>query len=348
MSPRGMPGLDPVNDTPAITQHLVAQGEAMGKARLLPIAAITVGRAGQRLSEMFTLREAGAVAFGEGDLSLADPALLRRAMEYAHAVRRPVFEFPEDPALAAKGVMHEGVVSTRLGLKGLPAAAEEVRVWRAVVLAEQTGAQIHVGPISTRGSVRALRLAKAEGLPVSASVTATHLHLTDEMVSERSYDTLLRLRPPLRSAADVAALREAVGEGIIEVITSHHRPQAPVDKALSFALAAPGAIGLQTALGLTLRAAAEAGWPLATVIERLATGPAQVLGRRAELASGAPADLVIFDPEVKVRVEAGALASKARNTPWLEQTLPGRVAWTVVGGRVVYAADAPDHLESTL
>lgn len=334
-----VPGRDPANDNHAITQFLVERGLRIGKARVLPVAAVSLARAGERLTEMFTLREAGAVAFGDGDRGLADAGLLRRAMEYAHAVGCPVFDYPEEPSLAGKGVMHEGPVATRLGLKGVPAAAEEVRVWRAVALAEQTGARVHVGPISTAGSVRALAYAHENSVPVTASVSATHLHLTDADIETRGYDTRLRLRPPLRPQADVCALRGAVGAGLVQAITSLHRPQAGVDKDLEFDLAAPGAIGLQTALGLTLRVAQEEGWSLSTVIERLATGPADVLGREGgALVVGAAADVVVFDPEAKVRVEAGALASKARNTPWLEQALPGRVVLTVVGGRVVYAA----------
>ncbi|MCB9524343.1 MAG: dihydroorotase [Myxococcales bacterium] len=334
------PASDPANDCAAITGFLVRRAAEVGGARLLPIAALTLGREGKRLSEMFTLREAGAVAFGDGDRAVVDSGLLRRGMEYAHAVGVPVFEFPEDRRLSGRGTMHEGPVATRLGLKGVPAAAEDVMVWRAVALAEQTGARIHLGPLSTAGAVRAVRLAKAQGLPVTAAVSATHLHLTDEAVAESGYSTHLRLRPPVRGEADRAALRAGLADGTLDAVTSHHSPQTFEDKALEFDLAAPGAIGLGTALGLTLRWAEIEGRPLADVVRALATGPAGVLGRGASIQAGDVADLVVFDPDARTRIEGGQLASKARNTPWLGHALPGRVQWTVVGGRVVHRATA--------
>lgn len=334
------PGTLPPNDHRALTERLVARGRELGRARVLPVAAATVGRKGDRLTEMFDLRDGGAVAFGDGGRSIRDAGLLRRAMEYARAVGAPIFEFPEDPTLVHGGVMHEGPVATRLGLKGVPAAAEEIGVWRAVALARQTGARVHVGPISTAGAVRGIRLARAEGLPVSCAVTAAHLHLTDEAIAESTYDTCLRVRPPLRPQADVEALRGAVAEGLVDAVSSGHRPQAEVDKALEFDLAEPGMIGLETTLGLVLRLVDAGRLTLGDAVARLTAGPAAVLGSElGSLRAGATADVVVFDPVAKVRIEAGNLASRARNTPFLGQAMPGRVVWTVVGGRMAYAAE---------
>jgi dihydroorotase len=323
-----------------VTELIRARAQAVGRARILPIAALTRGCKGERLTEMFDLREGGAVALGDGSRAVADAGLLRRAMEYARAVGLPVFEHPEDAALAGKGVMHEGPVATRLGLAGVPAAAEDVVVMRDIAVAEHTGARLHLGPISTRGAVRAVRMAKDAGLPVTCAVTAAHLHLTDEALAE-AYDPNLRVRPPLRSADHVEALRAAVADGTIDAVASGHRPQSPVEKDVELDLAGPGMIGLETALGLVLRLVHAGALSLPAAIARLATGPARALGLEfGRLSVGAPADVVVFDPDARVRVEAAGLASRARNTPFLGQVLPGKVDVTLVGGRIVYSAEA--------
>ncbi|MCA9537586.1 MAG: dihydroorotase [Myxococcales bacterium] len=333
------PDTHPVNDSRAVTEYLVRRAAAVAGVRVLPIAALTLGREGKRLTEMFDLREGGAVAFGEGDRAIADAGLMRRALEYARALDAPVFEYPEDAKLAGRGVIHEGPVATRLGLEGAPAAAEDVIALRALALAEQTGARIHLGPISTRGSVRALRLARAEGLPITASVSALHLHFTDEDVAA-DWSTDLRLRPPLRPRGHVEALRAAVAEGLVEAISGHHWPQGLAEKQTPFGRAEPGAIGFETTLGLTLRLVESGVFDLQTAVARLTSGPARVLGLPAgRLTPGAPADVVVFDPRARTRIDGQTLASKARNTPLLGQALPGRVASTVVGGRVVYDAE---------
>ncbi len=331
---------EPVNDARAVTELLATRGRAVGKARILPVAAITRGGRGERLTEMFDLRDGGAVALGDGARSVADAGVLRRAMEYARAVGLPVFEHPEDARLAGAGVMHEGTVSTRLGLAGVPAAAEDVVVMRDLAIAEHTGARLHLGPVSTRGAVRALRAAREAGVRVTCAVSAAHLHLTDEAVAE-AYDTNLRVRPPLRPAEHVDALRAALADGTIDAVASGHHPQSPVEKQVEFDLAEPGMIGLELALGLVLRLVQAGVLTLATAIERLSAGPARVLGLDAgRLAAGAPADVVVFDPDARVRIEAAALASRSRNTPFLGQALPGKVDVTLVGGRVVYSAES--------
>ena len=306
----------PTNDTRSVTEHLVRRAMDLGTVRVRPVAALTKGCEGLRLTEMFDLREAGAVAFGDGAHAIADAALLRRGLEYARAVGLPVFEYPEDARLAHKGVMHEGEVATRLGLKGVPAAAEDIIVLRTIALAELTGARVHLGPISTRGAVRAIRRAKDAGIAVSCAVTAAHLHLTDAKVAE-AFDTNLRVRPPLRPQADVDALHEGLRDGTIDAVTSGHSPQSAVEKAVEFGIAEPGILGLETTLGLLLRLVDAEVLTLADAIARLTSGPASALGIDAgRLAAGTPADVTVVDLDARVRIEPSTLASRSRNTPF--------------------------------
>lgn len=321
----------PTNDTRAVTEMIVRRAASFAGCRVLPMGALTQGRAGRRLTEMYDLRDAGAVALGDGDACVIDAGLLRRAMEYAGAVGLPVFEHPEDPALAGHGVMHEGPVSTRLGLNGVPSVAEEAIVVRDLALCAATRARLHLGPLSAAASIEAVRRAKAAGLPVSCAVTAAHLHLTDEAVAA-AYSPQLRSRPPFRSAVDCEALRAGVRDGTIDAIASGHRPQSPVEKDLEFDLAEPGLVGLETTLGLVLRLVDEGALTLGQALGALATGPARVLGRPCGFAAGAPADVVVFEPAARARISGADLASRSRNTPFLGQALPGLVRYTLVGG----------------
>jgi len=328
------PATDPVMETPEAVAGVVAQGAALGRVRLRPVGALTAGLEGQRLTEMFALRAAGAVAVGDGGRAIRDTGLLRRALEYARAADLPVCLFPEDRDLKGKGVMHEGPVATRLGLAGIPAAAEALAVTRALLLAELTGARVHVGPVSTAQAVARLAEAQARGLAVTAVVTAAHLHLTDEAIAE-GFDPNLRVRPPLRPLTDVLALRAAVAAGVVQAIASGHEPRSPAEKSEAFAEAATGMAGLETALGLVLELVQQGVLDLPTALARLSMGPARALGLPAEgLAVGSVADLVVFDPTARVRVDG--LLSRARNTPFLGRALPGRVHHTLVGGRVVF------------
>ncbi|MEZ4434613.1 MAG: dihydroorotase [bacterium] len=336
------PDTHPANDTRAVTEYLARRAADVSPVRVWPVAALTHRREGRRLTEMHDLRAAGAVAFGEGDRAIADPALMRRALEYASATGAPVFEFPRDPQLAGKGVMHEGATSTRLGLPGIPAAAEDVIALRAYALARQTRAPIHLGPISTRGALEAVRLAKSAGLSFTCAVTATHLHLTDDAIA-RAYDPALNLSPPLRPAADRDALRAALADGTIDAITSGHHPQSPVDKDEPFALAAPGTSALETTLGLTLRLVDDGHLTLTRAIELLTAGPRRALrlgGDAGQLVAGAVADLTVFDPLRKTRVDPATMQSRSHDTPFAGQALPGRVLMTLVGGKVAYSHDA--------
>ena len=333
------PDTHPANDSRAFTEYLVRRGAETSAARILPIGALTVGLAGKRLTEMYDLCAGGAVALGDGQRSIPDAGLFRRAMEYAKAVGVPVFEFPEDASLALGGVMHEGRISTQLGLRGVPCAAEDIVVHRAIELVRHTGARVHLGPISTRAAVLAVKRAKEQSLPVTCAVPAAQLHLLDEAIAE-TWSPQLHLRPPLRSAEHRDALRVGLQEGVIDAVTSNHRPQGAVDKEVPFARAAPGMIGLQTTLGLVMRLVEQGLLSLRDAVARLSAGPAGVLGSGAgRLTKGGKADVVIFDPSAKVRVESATLASRSKNTPFLGQALPGRVIATLVGGEVVYGEE---------
>lgn len=340
------PATDPPLDRPFAVRALLQRVSEIGLAGVLPVASLTLGDDPGRLTELYSLAGAGAAAFGLGDRSLDDAGLWRRALEYARAAGRPVFEFPEDASLTGDGVLNEGAVATRLGLPGATGAAEDVRVWRAVALAEHLGVPIHVGPITTRGAARILRQARVTGLPVTAAASIAHLHLTDADVAgselHAPFDPQLRYHPTLRAAADRDALRAAVTEGWIEAVTCLHRPRSTHEKARTFQDALPGAAGFQTALGLMLRCAEDLRWPFATLVSRLSLGPAQVLGRPdlGRLTPGARADVVVFDPTASTTIAADPAGEAASNTPWLGQTLPGRVRFTLVDGRVVYDAAA--------
>ena len=328
----------PVNDNRSITEHIRRRGEDAAGARMLPIATLSMGAEGKRLTEMFDLRDGGAVAFGDGERGHCDAGLMRRAMEYANAVGCPVFECPQDPHLAGVGVMHEGAVATRLGLKGIPVAAEEIAVARAVALSRQTGAPVHIGPLSAGVSVEAIRQAKRQGIPVTSSVTAAHLVLTDEDVA-RTWSSSLHLEPPLRETRDRDALRLGVADGTIDAISSGHRPQSGVEKDVPFGRAIPGMSGLETAFSIVMGLVDEGVLTLTRAIEALTGGPRRALRTdEVALADGSVGDVVVFDPRAPYTVSREASLSKSLNTPFLGQTLRGRVQLTFVEGRLAFEA----------
>ncbi|HWO74031.1 MAG TPA: dihydroorotase, partial [Dehalococcoidia bacterium] len=310
------------------------------------IGCVTKGRAGKLLAELGELAEAGCIGFSDDGSPVGDAAIMRRALEYASAFGLPVIDHPEDPQLAG-GVMHEGWVSTRLGLKGIPAASEENSIARDIALARQTGAHVHIAHVSTAGGVDLIRRAKAEGVRVTAEVTPHHLTLTHERVMRRpgdeggtplAYETNAKMYPPLRAPEDVAACVEGVHDGTLDAIATDHAPHAVQEKLCEFDNAAFGMVGLETALPLAL----QTGLPLLRVLEALTIGPVRALGldRRlpgiGTLSAGAPGDVTVFDPTRLWTVEAELLASKGKNTPLLGQTLRGQVIMTASGGQVVF------------
>jgi len=361
-----MPNTEPPIDSTAAVEFVLRTAQREGAVRVLPIACVTRGRAGRELADLAELAESGAVAFSDDGSPVADAHLMRRALEYASMLGVPIIDHCEEPSLSTGGVMHEGWVAARLGLRGVPAAAEEAMVARDIALAELTGSQVHIAHVSAAGSVELVRQAKARGLPVTAEVTPHHLCLTHEVVltgpAEGSgvlaparggsacggYDTNAKVNPPLRTPEDAAACLAGLLDGAIDCIATDHAPHAIEDKLCEFDQAAFGISGLETAFGLCMVAVGDVGahgrapLPLATLIEKMTIGPVRALGldRRIEalgtLSVGAPGDVALIGPEAEWTVEPGRFASKGRNTPLAGRRLRGRVVATVYEGRVVF------------
>jgi len=331
-----MPNTRPPIDDPAAVGFVRAEGERAGYARVYPVGAVSVGLRGEEMTEVGELVVTGAVAITDDGRPVWDAGLARRALEYATAFEIPCFSHAEELALSAGGVMNEGPVSTALGLRGIPNAAEDVAVARDCLLAELTGGHIHIQHVSTRGAVDIIRAAKSRGVRVTAEVTPHHLSLTDEAV--RGYRTDAKMNPPLRSAADVAAVRDGLVQGVIDCIATDHAPHHYEDKEREFDDAPFGIIGLETALGVCLREMVESGrLDLPALIDRLSCRPAQVARLPGgTLATGAPADVVVLDPEESWVCRPAEFLSLSRNTPFAGQELRGRVVMTLVGGRLVF------------
>ena len=330
-----MANTNPVNDTRAVTDYIVAEARSRGVVRVYPIGAVTRGLRGAELAEMGELAEAGCVAYSDDGRPVMSSALLRRALEYAQAFGKPIVSHAEDASLAEGGVMHEGFVSTDLGLRGIPAAAEEVMVARDIALAELTGTPVHIAHVSTAAAVRLLRDAKARGVPVTAEVTPHHLLLTDEAL--RAYDANAKMAPPLRGKRDVEACREALADGTLDAIATDHAPHALADKEVELDHAANGVVGLETAVALCLtHLCRERILDLPTLIARLTVGPARVLGLPGgTLSPGAPGDVTILDLAREHTIEPARFFSKGRNTPFAGWRCVGAPWMTIVGGRIV-------------
>jgi dihydroorotase len=322
----------PVNDNRAVTDYILAKAKVEGVVRVYPIGAVTRNLEGTQLAEMAEQAEAGCVAFSDDGRCVMNAEIYRRAMEYALPFGTPIISHAEDCHLARGGVMNEGLVSTELGLTGQPAAAEDAMVARDIVLAELTGAHVHIAHISTAGAVRLVRDAKARGVRVTAEVTPHHLLLTDEAV--RGYDPNVKMQPPLRTKRDVEALLEALADGTIDCVATDHAPHAVSDKEGEFAGAANGIVGLETAVPLLLDRLVGAGrLALSTLVARLTAGPARLLSLPGgSLAPGANADITILDLERKWTVDPAAFRSRSRNTPFGGWTGTGAPWMTVVGG----------------
>lgn len=334
-----MPNTDPVIDNQASVGFVVAQARKAMKARVYPIGCITIGQKGERLAEFGEMVGAGAVAVSDDGKPVQSSHMMRTALEYAKIFGIPVADHCEDVSLAHGGAMHEGIVSTRLGLKGIPSAAEEIQVARDCILAELTGGHVHLCHMSTRGSVDLIRRAKDKGLRVTAEAAPHHFTLTHDRVE--GYDTNAKMNPPLREEADREAIRLAVKDGTIDVIATDHAPHHYDAKEREFDDAPNGILGLETALGLAIRELVQTGLlTLPELIHRMSTRPAQVFGLvGGTLTVGAPADVVVFDPEVRWRVDAGQFCSRSRNTPFGGEELVGRALLTLVDGRIVFQRD---------
>jgi dihydroorotase len=341
-----MPNTEPALDTAAALQFVLRTARATGAVRVYPIGAVTRGRKGKALAEMAELAEAGAVAFSDDGDCVADGALMRHALEYSLIVRRPIVQHAEDKALSHEGAMNEGPVAARLGLPGWPRQAEEVIVARDLQLAELTGAHLHVAHASTGGTVDLIRQARARGVHVTAEVTPHHLTLTDDLVAGHwwsataalpPYDARTKVNPPLRTAADGAALLAGLQDGTVDCIATDHAPHATADKQCEYQLAAFGISNLETALASVLSLVHTRQLDLAEAVATMTCRPAAVFRLPGgALAPGAPADVTVFDPDREWNVDPQQLFSKGKNTPLAGHFLRGQVQYTVVGGEVVF------------
>ncbi len=346
-----MPNTEPPIDNAAVIDFIQRRSQTEGVVRVFPVGCVTKGRAGKELAEMQELASAGAVAFSDDGDPVYDPNLMRLALSYSLDLGVPITNHCEDFALSRHGVMAEGWTATRLGLAGIPAAAEEAMIARDISLAQLTGGRLHLAHLSTAGSVQLVRQAKEMGLAVTAEVCPHHLTVTDEWalggrgmddgaVGPASYDTSTKVYPPLRSPGDVAALVQGLADSVIDCVATDHAPHDRPSKVVTYDEAAFGISVLETALG-SLLSLVHQGWiSLPNMVERLTAGPARVLGHAfsdlATLRVGTPADLVLFDPDREWVVDPGEFASKGKNTPLEGATLRGKVVFTMVEGELVF------------
>ena len=334
-----MANTKPVNDSVAITEMMLTRAAKADLCRYFPIGTVSREMKGEELADMGTLKAAGCVAFSDDGLPISNASLMRRALEYTRWLGVPVVAHEEDRDLAGKGYMHEGVVSASLGCLGIPAAAEEAMVARDIVLAEHTGGHLHLAHLSTAGSMRMVREAKARGLSVTCEVTPHHFALSDKELMK--FDSDYKMNPPLRTDADIQALLAAIADGTVDAIATDHAPHGWDDKEVELPIAAFGVIGLETALPLTLELLVNRKViSLSKAISLLAWEPARVFHLDKQglgsLRPGAPADFVLFDPNAQIQIDRAFIQSKSYNTPFKGWSLPGRILGTWVGGRRVW------------
>ena len=333
-----MPNTDPVNDSRPVCEYVRSRAASVAGARLYPIAAITKGQKGEELSEFGDLRDAGAVALSDDGRWLEDGGLLRRAFEHAGLFSLPIIQHAENRSLSEGAPMHEGAVSTRLGLAGQPAIAEAAAVSRDLLVAELTGGRLHVAHLSTARSLELVRRGKDDGISVTCEVTPHHLLLMDEEVAASGFSTRTKMNPPLREASDVIALTTGLADGTIDAIATDHAPHHPDEKAVDFESAPFGIVGLETAASVVYdRLVARGTLELPRFAWLFSGGPARALGLPGgTLAEGSPADVTLFDPGVRWQVDPHRFVSKGRSTPFAGWELTGAPAATIVAGAVVW------------
>ena len=329
-----MPNTQPVNDSTAVTGFILSQAKKAKQVRVYPVGAVSKGLDGKQLCDFGGLKRAGIVAVSDDGHPVTNSLLMRQALESAGALGLPVISHSEDLSLAAGGVMNEGDVSKKLTYRGIPNACESIMVMRDIALCELTGASLHIAHVSTVESVRALRAAKARGVNVTAETAPHYFMLTDAAVEK--YGTHAKMSPPLRSGRDREAIREALSDGTIDVIATDHAPHSDKEKAVVFADAANGIIGLETSVSLGLALVKDGVLSLSGLVEKMSAHPARILGLQSGLRPGYPADITIIDPELSYVVNAAAFESLSRNTPFDGWQLTGKAVLTMIGGRIVY------------
>jgi dihydroorotase len=338
-----MPNTSPVNDSATVTSLILSKAAAAGLARVYPIGAVSKSSKGELLADIAELKQAGCVAITDDGHPVASALMLRRALEYAGMFDIPVIEHCEDPSLKSDGVAHEGYYAASLGLRGIPGACEALGVERGVLLAELTGSHFHVAHMSARASMRAVAKAKAAGIRVTCEVAPHHFTLTDEALSTPiPYDTNTKMNPPLRERADRDAMLAGIADGTVDVIATDHAPHHYDEKKVEFDRAPFGIVGLETAIPLSIDRLVHAGViGLSRLVELMSVNPARILRvPGGTLAPGSPADITVIAPDLPVTIEARALRSKSKNTPFDGWQLRGGVAATIVGGRTVFTSDA--------
>ncbi|MFC1901796.1 dihydroorotase [Chloroflexota bacterium] len=335
-----MPNTSPPLDSEATINYVRAVAAQEGVIRVLPIGCVSRGRHGEELVDMGELEMAGAVAYSDDGSPVSSPEIMRQALEYSRDFNRPIIDHCENMFLSQGGQMNEGVVSLELGLRGIPAAAEELIVKRNLDLARQTGGHVHIAHVSTGGSVELIRAAKEAGIPVTAEVTPHHLTLTE--AAALGYDTSAKVNPPLRTSQDTRALLRGLNDGVIDIVATDHAPHTEADKNCEFTEAAFGISGFETALGSLARLIHRSDLSLNTLIAALTIGPARILGyeKLGTLETGAPADITIFDLHREWVVDPARFASKGKNTPLAGTTLKGKVMATIFLGQPVYLDDS--------
>ncbi|MRR17497.1 MAG: dihydroorotase [Deltaproteobacteria bacterium] len=330
-----MPNTEPVNDNRSVTEFIRRKAAEAGLANVFPIGAISVDSEGRQLTEFWDLKDAGAIALSDDGKPVMDAALMRRALEYAHSLDLPVIQHCEDKTLSAGGLMNEGYYSTVLGLPGIPAIAEEVMIARDILIAEYSRTRVHIAHVSTAGAVRLIRDAKARGLKVTAETAPHYFTLTDE--SLQGYDTHYKVNPPLRSAQDVAAVKEGLADGTLDAIACDHAPHGRTDKEVEFEYAANGISGLETSLGLSISLVLEGilTWP--ELVTKMSVNPAHILNlAKGTLAPGSDADITVINPDLPWIVDLQTFRSRGKNSPFHGRRLRGRAVLTIVGGDIKY------------
>ena len=333
-----MPNTNPVNDTRAVTEHILSLARTEDIINVYPIAAITQKLEGERLSEMADLKDAGAIAFSDDGRPVMNNELMRRAFEYSKMFKLPLIQHSEMLDLTEGGCMNEGMVSTELGLKGMPTEAEDIMVYRDIALLEKTGGRLHVAHISSKNSVDLVRQAKSRGLSVTCEVAPHHFTLTDEAV--RGYDTNTKMSPPLRAIDDVEAIKEGLQDGTIDIIATDHAPHDIADKQVEYQNACFGIVGLETALPLSLKLVDEKILSMGDVIKKLTSTPADIFNLKAgSLSLGNEADILIFNPNLEYSIDISKFHSKSKNSPFDGWKVKGKVIHTLVKGKTAYSAN---------